>query len=37
MVGDDLNGSVVQEIYDNSVLVVLGDEEEELIGVSYQF
>ena len=37
MVGDDLNGSVVQEIYDNSVLVVLGDEEEELIGASYQF
>ena len=37
MVGDDLNGSVVQEIYDNSVLVVLGDEEEELMGLSYQF
>ena len=37
MVGDDLNGSVVEEIYDNSVLVVLGEEEEELMGASYQF
>ena len=37
MVGDDLNGSVVEEIYDNSVLVVLGEEEEELMGESYQF
>ena len=37
MVGDDLNGSVVEEIYDNSILVVLGEEEEELMGASYQF
>lgn len=33
--GDDLNGSVVSEITDNAVRVRLGDEEDELLAISY--
>ena len=33
--GDDLNGSVVFEITDNAVRVRLGDEEDELLAISY--
>ena len=35
--GDDLNGSIVELISDNSVVVVLDDETDELLGASYEF
>lgn len=35
--GDDLNGSMVELISDNSVVVVLNDESDELLGASYEF
>ena len=35
--GDDLNGSMVELISDNSVVVVLDDETDELFGASYEF
>ena len=35
--GDDLNGSIVELISDNSIVVVLNDETDELLGPSYEF